>query len=378
VLAETLPVEATPVSTVEAVMTSATPSTQPEPPAATPKAEPPKNAAVAALLGSDKPTASYALEQLAAGNTANLAKATLSSDSPVSASMLSAMRELDNASVHRNAMKESSGRVWFKALGHGGTLDRDVDALRHSTHGLVLGADWSITDEWRLGLLGGKSDTRLDSRGLDGDLDSWHLGAYALRQQGPLSLRLGATYSTHDAGTKRRVAFNGFSDRLQGGYDANTQQAFAELGYALNIADTRIEPFASLGYQRYQRDSYTEKGGAAALKVDGQTRDNINSTFGLRLAKLNTLDNGMQLTPRFSAGWKHTYGDITNETRQRLVTGSRDYTVVGAALDRNSVVVDAGVDLGVSARHSLGIGLTGEVGTDSRHHGVTGQWRMNF
>ncbi|WP_028620404.1 autotransporter outer membrane beta-barrel domain-containing protein [Pseudomonas sp. Ant30-3] len=345
-----------------------------------------KNAAIAALLRSDKLTASRALEQLAGGNTANLAKATLNSDAPIGASMLSAMRQLDRTSNNfgtRNAPRlaagsEDTGRVWLQALGHGGTLDRDRDALKHSSKGLVLGADWSVGEAWRLGMIGGKSDTRLDSRGLDGDLDSWHLGAYALRQSGPVSLRLGAAYSKHDAATKRRVAFNGFSDRLKGSYDANTQQAFAELGYKLDIASTSVEPFAGIGYQRYQRDSYTEKGGAAALQIHGQTRDNISSTFGLRLAKLNILDNGMQLTPRMSAGWKHTYGELDNQTRQRLVTGSRDFTVSGAALDRNSLLVDAGLDLAVTASHSLGIGLNGEVGTDSRNQGVTGQWRMSF
>lgn len=369
------------------VVQSAAAATAAKPTAAAPKAvATPKNAAIAALLRSDKLTASRALEQLAGGNTANLAKATLNSDAPIGASMLSAMRQLDRTSNNfgtRNAPRLAAGsaddgRVWLQALGHGGTLDRDMDALKHSTKGLVLGADWSVGDTWRLGVIGGKSDTRLDSRGLDGDLDSWHLGAYALRQSGPLSLRLGAAYGKHDAATKRRVAFNGFSDRLKGGYDANTQQAFAELGYKLNIASASIEPFANLGYQRYQRDSYTEKGGAAALQVHGQTQDNISSTFGLRLAKVNTLDNGMQLTPRMSAGWKHTYGELDNQTRQRLVTGSRDFTVSGAALDRNSLLVDAGLDLAVSTSHSLGIGLNGEAGTDSRNHGVTGQWRMSF
>ncbi|MHC8303424.1 autotransporter outer membrane beta-barrel domain-containing protein [Pseudomonas sp. PB3P13] len=355
--------------------------------AAAPKAAAtPKNAAIAALLRSDKLTASRALEQLASGNTANLAKATLNSDAPIGATMLSAMRQLDRSfdkSGARNAPRlaagsEATGRVWLQTLGHGGTLDRDMDALKHSTKGLVLGADWSVGEAWRLGMIGGKSDTRLDSRGLDGDLDSWHLGAYALRQSGPVSLRLGAAYSQHDATSKRRVAFNGFSDRLKGRYDANSQQAFAELGYKLDVANTSIEPFAGIGYQRYQRDSYTEKGGAAALQIHGQTQDNISSTFGLRLARLNTLDNGLQLIPRFSAGWKHTYGEIDNQTRQRLVTGSRDFTVAGAAQDRNSLLVDAGLDLAVSARHSLGIGLNGEVGTDSRNHGVTGRWRMSF
>jgi outer membrane autotransporter protein len=150
------------------------------------------------------------------------------------------------------------------------------------------------------------------------------------------------------------------------------------VGYNLGRANVSIEPFASLGYQRYQRDGYTEKGGAAALKVQSQTQNNLNSTFGLRLAKLNTLDNGMQLTPRFSAGWKHTYGDVYSETRQRLVTGGKNYSVHGAPLDRDSLLVDAGLDLGLSANHTLGVGLNGEFGTDSRNHGVTGQWRMNF
>ena len=362
-----------------------------EEPKASPTAQtPPKiaNAAVTALLASTTETASQAIDQLDGGQNANLAKATLNSDSPISATMLSAMRQLDSASSYRNSSKrnaprlaagsEDNGRVWLQALGHGGTLDRDYDALKHTTHGLVLGADWGIDEEWRIGVMSGKSETRLDSRGLDGDLDSWHLGAYALRQNGPMSLRLGATYSNHDGSTKRRVAFKGFSDRPEGRYDANTQQAFAELGYNLGRANVSIEPFASLGYQRYQRDTYTEKGGAAALKVHGQTQNNLNSTFGLRLAKLNTLDNGMQLTPRFSAGWKHTYGDVYSDTRQRLVTGGKNFTVSGALLDRDSLRVDAGLDLGLSAKHTLGVGLTGEIGTDSRNHGVTGQWRMSF
>ncbi|MBK5351489.1 autotransporter domain-containing protein [Pseudomonas sp. TH41] len=378
----TLPATDTPV-------TASTPPTATNPVATVQKPSSPTNAAVAALLGSDKITASRAIEQLAGSNNANLAKATLISDRPISATMLSAMRQLDSASGFNNpgnrrnaprlaAGSENNGRVWLQALGHGGTLDRDYDALKHTTQGLVLGADWGIDEEWRLGVMGGKSETRLDSRGLDGDLDSWHLGAYVLRQNGHMSLRLGATFSSHDGSTKRRVAFNGFSDRPEGHYDANTQQAFAETGYNLGRANVSIEPFASLGYQRYQRDGYTEKGGAAALKVQGQTQTNLNTTFGLRLAKLTTLDNGMQLTPRFSAGWKHTFGEVFTETRQRLVTGGRNYTVSGAPLDRDSLMLDAGLDLGLSAKHTVGVGLTGEAGSDGRSYGVMGQWRLVF
>lgn len=61
-----------------------------------------------------------------------------------------------------------------------------------------------------------------------------------------------------------------------------------------------------------------------------------------------------------------------------MVTGGNNYTVYGAELDRNSLLVDAGLDLGVSANHSVGVGLTGEAGSDSRSYGVMGQWRIAF
>ncbi|MHC8323182.1 autotransporter outer membrane beta-barrel domain-containing protein [Pseudomonas sp. GB2N2] len=381
-----MPAPTAPPATAGVAAPAAQPTTTASPAATVQKTATTTNVAVTALLASNKATASMALEQLAGSSNANLAKATLSSVDPVTGSLLSAMRQLDSAhgsNPLRNAPRlaagnKDNGRIWVQALGHGGKLDRDVEPLQHSTKGLLIGADWSIDEEWRLGVMGGKSRTGLDSRELDGGLDSWHLGAYALRQSGPIALRLGATYSNHNGHTARQVAFTGFRDRPEGRYDASTQQAFGEIGYNLGSANISIEPFASLGIQRYQRDAYTEKGGAASLKVNEQAKTNMNSTLGLRMAKVDTLSNGMRLMPRFSAGWKHTYGDVFTKTSQRLVTGGRDYTVYGVELDRNSLLVDAGLDLGVSIHHSVGVGLTSEIGSDSRNHGLMGQWRMAF
>lgn len=345
-----------------------------------------ENTAIDALLRSDKETIARALEILAGDSNGNLGKATLNSDGPISATLLSAMHQLDSSRFSNSdygaprlaAGGEAHGRLWLQALGHSGRLSRDFDPLQHSTEGLLLGTDWQVSEHWRLGVMGGNSRTRQKSRELDGSLESWHVGAYALRQVGPTSLRLGATHNSHDGSSARRVEFDGFKDRPEGRYNASTQQAFAEVGYNLGRANVSIEPFANLGYQRYQRDSFTEKGGDAALKVRAQSEENFSSTFGLRLAKLNTLGNGMQLTPRFSAGWKHSYGKVYSETRQRLVVGGNDYSVYSAPLDRDKLMVDAGVDLRLSALNTLGLGVTGEMGSDSRNHGVMGQWSMAF
>ena len=226
--------------------------------------------------------------------------------------------------------------------------------------------------------LGGYSNTRLDATGLDGKVDSWHAGVYAVRQSGPLALRLGAAYSAHDGNSKRDLAFSGFNERIKGDYDADSQQAFAELGYAMGSGRLSAEPFANLGYQRYHRDGYREKGGDAALAVDSDTQDNVTSTFGVRLAHLGQLDNGMSLTPRASLGWRHVYGNVDSRTRQAFIAGGDAFSVEGSALDRDSLVVEAGLELGVSATQSVGLGYNGELGSNSRNHALVGQWQLKF
>jgi outer membrane autotransporter protein len=355
-----------------------------------------------ALLNTSNATAGSAIEQLAGSSTANLTSATLGASAQVGSSMLAAMHQLDAGAgllvgldQHDTPVLAASGvpsdarnlndpnargRLWLQGIGSYGKLDGDhgSDGLTQRTKGTLLGADWALDSDWRMGVLGGYSKTNLSTTGVDGSVDSWHAGVYALRQSGPLALRLGAAYSGHQGDSKRTVAFSGFNDRPKGDYDANSQQAFAELGYAMGSGRLSAEPFANLGYQRYQRDSYNEKGGAAALHVDGQTQDNFSSTFGLRLAHLSQLDNGISLTPRVSAGWKHTYGDVDSTTRQAFLAGGTAFNVEGSALDRDSLLLEAGLDVGLSARHRLGLGYTGELGSNSHNHALTGQWQMSF
>jgi outer membrane autotransporter protein len=360
------------------------------------------NALYNALLNTSTATAGSAIEQLAGASNANLTSATLASTSQVGATMMSAMQGMSSGSSLLVGMDDKDtpalaatgvpdaarnlndpnarGRVWLQGIGSYGKLDGEHGSagLEQRTKGSVLGVDWSLSPAWRMGVLGGYSRTDLDSTGVDGKVNSWHVGAYAQRQSGPLALRLGAAYSHHDGESKRTVDFDGFSDRPKGDYDADSQQAFVELGYAMGSGHLNVEPFANLGYQRYHRDSYTEKGGAAALSVEDQSQDNFSSTFGVRLAQLTQLQNGMSLTPRGSLGWRHTYGDVDSSTRQAFVLGGSAFSVEGTALDRDSLMVEAGLDLGISAHHTLSLGYNGELGSNSRNHALMGQWQMSF
>jgi len=360
------------------------------------------NALYNALLNTSTHTAGAAIEQLAGSSTASLSSATLIASQHVSSSMLTALHSLGSGAGLNMAVTaqdtpalaatgvpaglrnlndpNAQGRLWLQGLGSYGRLDGEHGSsdLTQRTQGGLLGADWALTPDWRVGVVGGYSKTDIDTNGLDGTVNSWHAGAYAMRQSGALALRLGAAYSGHKGDSQRTVAFNGFADRPKGDYHANSQQAFAELGYALGSGRLSAEPFVNLAYQRYHRDGYTEKGGAAALKVNAHTQNNVSSTAGLRLAHLSQLDNGMSLTPRLSAGWKHSYGDVSPSTRQAFVLGGSAFQVEGSALARDSLVLEAGLDIGLSARQTLGVGYTGDIGNNSRNHGLMGQWQMSF
>ncbi|MBC3373060.1 autotransporter outer membrane beta-barrel domain-containing protein [Pseudomonas sp. SWRI92] len=343
--------------------------------------EPPKvatapkpNAAINALLGTNMATAADAIDQLGGYDTADLGNSTLSSVAPISSGMLSAMGRNTPSGEYDN------GQVWIQAIGNSGSLAKQLGsfALKHSTKGLMLGTDWAISSDWRLGIIGSKTQTRLDSYQFDGALDSWLAGAYALRQDGPLALRLGAVYGNHDGSTNRHVAFNGFRDRLKGRYDATTQQVFGQVGYNWVLGHFDIEPYAQVGYQRYQRDGYTEKGGDAALQYNGQSQHHYSSDLGLRLVRPFLFDRGTRLTPRLDIGWKHRYGDVRGSSDQRLADGGSSYTIEGVELDRDSLLLQAGLDLAVSPRHTLGLSYSGETGQDNRNGALMGQWRMMF
>ncbi|WP_455823238.1 autotransporter outer membrane beta-barrel domain-containing protein [Pseudomonas graminis] len=323
-----------------------------------------------------------ALEQLAGSQNANLGTATQNSMKQINSNLLATLRELsDNRDDSRN------GRFWLQVLDNTGSLDKNNGSagLQQRTQGLMLGSDWAVDDAWRIGVVGGKSTSDLSAKRFKGELDSWHLGAYAVRQDGPLALRLGAIYSSHAGQNKRTVDFNfrHYSEQAKSKYDAQSQNAFAELGYQLDLGNLHVEPFAGVGYQRYQRDRYKEKGGFSALSVSAQTQENLSSTLGLRVAGAFELGNRMVLKPHLSTGWKHLYGDVGSSVRQSSAWVKRpgfnsEFTVQGTSLDRDSLALRTGVDLALSPQHSVGLAYTAEVGSNSRNQGLMGQWTLAF
>lgn len=270
--------------------------------------------------------------------------------------------------------------AWGHAFGSWGSFDGDGNAagIDTSAGGFLLGADASVFDNWRLGLLGGYSHSSFDAvdQKASGSSDNYHLGLYGGTQWGQLGFRSGLAYSWHRIETGRSVAFPGFSDSLSGGYDARTFQAFGELGYRIDTADSSFEPFSNLAHVSLHTDGFREDGGSAALNASGQTTDTTFTTLGLR-ASTDFALAGMQVRASGMAGWRHAFGDITPLSTHAF-RGSDVFSIAGAPIAENAAVLEAGLDLNLTDTATLGVAYQGQFGDRVEYNGFNAKLQVRF
>ncbi|MEI8720194.1 autotransporter outer membrane beta-barrel domain-containing protein (plasmid) [Mesorhizobium sp. ISC11] len=266
--------------------------------------------------------------------------------------------------------------VWGQAFGSWGNTDSDGNAAAfdRSTGGLLAGAD-TLVGGWRVGLLGGYSHANFDAddRSSRGDADNYHLGLYGGTNWGAIAFRTGGAYSWSSLSTKRSVAFNGFADQLSADYDAGTAQIFGELAYKVGSSGPdaegfMFEPFVNLAYVSVHTDGFTEKGGAAALTSAGSTTDATFTTLGLRGSTGFALGN-INATALGMLGWRHAFGDTTPLSTVAFA-GSDAFTIAGVPIATDSAVIEAGIDLKMSANATLALSYSGQFGGGAVDNGA--------
>ena len=243
---------------------------------------------------------------------------------------------------------------------------------------MLFGADTPVSNNWRIGLLGGydHSTFDVDQRSSSGSSDDYHLGMYGGTQLGAVNVRLGASYTWHDIDTQRSVAFSNFSDQLSAGYSAATGQVFGEVGYQLAVGPALVEPFVNLAYTNQHVDGFSERGNAAALTGQGDSVNRGFSTLGARASSDFALGK-IQLTASGTLGWRHAYGNSTSATALAF-SGSTPFIVSGVPIARDTAVVQAGI--GAAATHNLLLSVfyTGQYGDGVTQQGAFGNFMWRF
>ncbi|MCF5649758.1 autotransporter domain-containing protein [Pseudomonas syringae] len=265
--------------------------------------------------------------------------------------------------------------VWVKALGAWGKNSGSSDSASSTSSlgGLLAGVDGLISEHTRLGAMAGYSDTSLslgDDTHSRASADSYHLGAYIGHEQGALRLTAGASHSWHRIDVKRDLQFGAFSDRQKVKRDAQSSQVFTEAAYRLNLQPLALEPFANLAYVHFDSDSFTEKGGATALKGSDDTRDTVLSTLGMRAGNRFNLNDTQKLDVSATLGWQHNLSDTSSEQHLAFASAGNSFNVQSVSMDRDAAIVGARASLALGRDARINLDYNGLLGARDKTHGV--------
>ncbi len=345
------------------------------------------NQALAAV--SDAKDAQLALDALSGEIHASLQGVMLEDSRFIREAVIDRLRaaslDTDSARLHplgqdTTSIPGTAITVWGRGFGSWGRWDSDGNAasFNRSIGGFLLGADAPVGDDWRLGFVTGydHASTDLASRSSSAGIDTYHIGAYSGAEVGHLNFRFGTTYAWHDIATTRSVVFPGFSETERGSYHAGTVQIFGEAGYRFEGGALSLEPFAGLAHVNYDGNSFTEKGGNAALRGLRNSENVTYSTLGLR-GTTEFAVGGTITTARAMLGWRHTFGGQTPSASLAFANGN-PYTLAGAPIAEDVAVIETGLDFNLTNAATLGLSYSGSLARNAQDHGLRADLKMRF
>ena len=348
-----------------------------------------QNASADALMFMQPDARKDALNQLSGELHGSTQAALLQTSSLVSRTLSARMRGNLGAGMQPGAPTAQAGGavagsmptstaypLWAQVVGNWNTLDSDGNAakVKTNTAGLFIGGDTGVGAGWRVGGALGYTDGRVkvDDRDSRSDVGTFTAALYGGNSwdqgNGKVNFLAGAAYSHHSIDTRRSVNVGG-NQTLKADYSAHTTQLFTELGYAMPVGERSVvEPYVGLAWLSQKARGFTEEGGAAALSADSQKDDVTTFTLGLRgKTALNVGSNPAHLFA--GLGWRHASGDVDPGRSMSFVQGGgAAFNVAGAPIAKNAAVFDLGVEMSVGRNTAMGLGYSGQYGSDNTDH----------
>lgn len=269
--------------------------------------------------------------------------------------------------------------VWATIYGASVSLpgDGNTSDVKSAMGGVAGGFDGLLGD-WRLGAMlhVGRINADVDELNTSGDSTDFGFGVYGGKQWGETRLSFGAAYTRHHWDVSRSAGLPGFSDTLSTDYSTGTAQTFGKLSHAFRMNAVSLIPYASFAYVNQATDDFTETGGEAALEGQSASIDAIFTTLGLG-SNWTFVVGDTPVTAKAGLGWRHAYADTPGATR--TLAGGDSFYIVGASIPRDTIVLNAGLNLDVSADTTIDMTYDGQIGTDgAESHTLKGVWAIRF
>jgi outer membrane autotransporter protein len=285
------------------------------------------------------------------------------------------------AGVTTPAPQGTGWGAWGKLIGSLGRTDATPTsaATEWGTGGIVVGVDGGLGTPYRLGIAAGYLNTNfdIDAAAASGDVESFHIGAYGSAAFGAWSVRGGVAYAHHEIDLSRGA----IPGRFAGGESstsADSVQVFGEVGYTFLLSErVTLEPFVGLAHVHVSSHDVVEN--ASPFRAAGEVAsfDTTYSTLGARVVATMPTEVGT-ITFMGMLGWRHAFGDVAPQASFTVTNFPTPFLVVGAPIDRDSLVVEAGVYWQASEKVTVGVMYDGAIGQRGQEHTLRGSLSVRF
>ena len=278
------------------------------------------------------------------------------------------------------AAREPGGRhIWTEAIGSGVILPSDGNAAATSTNSgaVFVGADAAIDRHLLLGAFAGVGQTDLsvpDRRSTATSRD-YSAGAYGAGDWQWLRLRFGASVTRHAIATRRQPSFAGLTDATSADYGATTGQVSGEIGHAFDLGGATVEPFVGLAQAYQWSEALSETGGPAALSSGAGTTSATIATLGVH-ASHQWLAGGVPVDAEATLAWQLAIADLP--TASNSFSGGSAFTVAGAPVAGDALVLKAGLTLHLSPSSTLGLAYSGRFSGGAMAGAVSAKFSASF
>jgi outer membrane autotransporter protein len=263
------------------------------------------------------------------------------------------------------------------------TLDRDGNAGRARLHGTELagGYDADLGNGWlggfALRLHDGQQD--INSRRAETDIRNYTAALYGGKEHpigpGVLRLLLSGAITRHEMDSDRKIRIGARDQTVKASYEGASLQGTFETAYRFSPMDKLfLEPYVTLGLHNLRMGALKETGGNAALRQGGKNWNHATSALGLRVAAPLRAN----FTINADLGWQHIHGDTTPESAFAFREGSDKFTIKGASLNRDAVILGLGVGVKVTRNVKIGLRYDGERGNRGQSHGGKATLEMTW
>jgi outer membrane autotransporter protein len=240
---------------------------------------------------------------------------------------------------------------WLEAVGLFSDQSGEINAsdIRSQSGGLIGGFDAALPGmpRARLGMGFGYTRYSLDgNRGLSAEGNTYQAALYGSYERGRYYLGVAGRYAYTNMETERHIAFEAIDRRAEARTSGDEAGFLLEAGARLGDR-TRLayRPLVRLEYNHLDQAALRETGaGDLSLSADSLSANSWQTTLGVRVSTLFTLDGEFGIEPELRAGWTHSFGDLARPVAARFyaVPGAQPFVTYGAQNDPDHLFVGAG------------------------------------